>query len=134
MLSKRSDRPKISENAFQAQFIDLARQLGWRVAHFRPSINRRGKWSTAVQGDGVGFPDNILVKGSRIIAAELKSEAGKLTPEQLIWLNVFRLTDAEVYVFKPSDYDNIVEILRHKPDNRTIPEMMMDAAAKRGQM
>ena len=105
-------RLKQSEPAFQAAVIHLAKLKGWRVAHFRPALDRRGKWSTAVAGDGVGFPDLVLVRGARLVIAELKSERGRVEPEQRAWLDAWRATGAEVYVWSPSDFPTIEEALR----------------------
>ena len=46
----------MSERELQDAVIQLARLLGWRVAHFRPAMTTRG-WRTPVSADGAGFPD-----------------------------------------------------------------------------
>ena len=103
---------QISEAAFTAQIIQLARVLGWRVAHFRPAMTKRGRWVTAVQGDGVGFPDLIMLRHTRGIMAELKAAKGKTTPEQEAWLESARRAEFEAYVWRPSDIDEIERTLR----------------------
>lgn len=102
-----------SEEALQSGVIDAMQQLGWRVAHFRPAKTAKG-WRTAVQGDGKGFPDLIAVKGRRCIVAELKSEAGDVTPEQQRWLDDFKASGHEVFVWRPMDWleDRIMDVLR----------------------
>lgn len=94
----------ISEARFQAQVIQIARTFGWRVAHFRPGMDRRGNWKTAVQGDGEGFPDLILVhvKTHDIIFAEIKSDRGALTPDQVKWLEAL---DGLAIVWRPRDFN-----------------------------
>lgn len=62
--------PLTTEAMFQIEIIELARILGWRVAHFRPAQTRHG-WRTPVAADGKGFPDLVLVR-ERVIYAELK--------------------------------------------------------------
>ena len=110
---------KISETAFTAQILELAQTFGWKTAHFRPGmtsrLDRNGKsvWVTAVQGDGAGFPDLVLVRASRLIFAELKSETGAVKKLQGGWLVALEgIKGAEVYVWKPSDWDLILRILR----------------------
>jgi hypothetical protein len=105
----------ITESDFLKQVIDLAHIYGWKVAHFRPAMTARG-WRTAVQADGAGFPDLVLVR-DRVIFAELKSDGGKLSVSQDTWL--YRLVEAAknmmglgVYVWRPSDFDGIVEVLK----------------------
>jgi hypothetical protein len=42
----------------------------------------------------------------------LKSERGKLRPEQSDWLDALRLLpQAEVFVWTPADWDSLVEVL-----------------------
>ena len=87
---KKAKLPKISEKEFQAQVLQFAKLHGWRTAHFRPAMTAKGRWVTAIQGEGKGFPDTVLVRGYRLIFAELK--AGRVpsecvpTVEQQAWL------------------------------------------------
>lgn len=74
-----------TEAELQAAVIDLARLYGWRVAHFRASRTKRG-WSTAVAADGKGYPDLTLVRPPELLFVELKGEQGRVSPEQLVWL------------------------------------------------
>lgn len=101
---------KLSEEQFYRQIVDLAHTFGWAVAHFRPAKTAKG-WRTPVGADGAGFPDLVMVRikeGQRIILyVELKSQEGKVTPEQKQWLDLLNGS-----VWKPSDFNLIVEILR----------------------
>jgi hypothetical protein len=89
----------ISEAEFLKQVLELARVRGWFSAHFRPGRTASGGWRTAVQGNGAGFPDLVLVRlagpgpgserksGYVIIFAELKrSPKEKLRPDQIDWM------------------------------------------------
>jgi hypothetical protein len=75
---------------------------------------------TPVQGDGKGFPDLVLVKGSTIAFVELKSEKGNLTPEQATWMQdlsyAAKADNNRVYtrVWKPSDDGEIESFLTEK--------------------
>jgi hypothetical protein len=75
----------LSEADFQQRVMDAARRAGWRVAHFRAAKTQRGNWITPMTGDK-GFPDLALAKDGRVILAELKSDKGKPSKEQLAWL------------------------------------------------
>jgi len=103
--------PALSESAFQAQVIHYAKLRSWRIAHFRPALDRRGRWKTAVQADGAGFPDLCIVRGNRIIWAELKSPTGVVSAEQQQWLDALRMASQDVYLWRPDDWDEIVRIL-----------------------
>jgi hypothetical protein len=56
----------------------------------------------------------VLVKENRLIFAELKSSIGKVSPAQTEWLDALKKTGVEVYLWRPDDFDSIVEILRGK--------------------
>lgn len=112
---------KLSEAKFTDMVLGLAKTYGWRRVHFRPAMNRRGQWSTAVQGDGVGFPDALLLKGSWLIAAELKVDKNEPTPEQTAWLDNFAKTGAFSYCWWPKHWDEIEEILRDGPTQESVP-------------
>jgi len=109
----------ISEKAFTAQIIALARWYKWRTAHFRPAMTKRGRWVTPVQGDGAGFPDLVLChKGKgRLIFAELKTEKGKLSAKQNEWIDDLRWCEEKyscvvACVWRPSDIEEIEELLK----------------------
>ena len=94
------NRILISEKQFQELVIDYARLKGWEVYHTHNS--RRS---------APGYPDLSMVRGARHVVAELKSEHGRLTPEQERWLEAFRATPAEVYIWRPSAWPDIKRVL-----------------------
>jgi hypothetical protein len=99
------------EQSFQAVVIEVAQLAGWRVAHFRAARTAHG-WRTPVTADGVGWPDLVCVRPPRLLFAELKSETGTVRPRQAVWLDVLRLLpQAEVFVWRPRDWDALVETL-----------------------
>ncbi len=104
---------KLNESDFMQQVIDLGHLYGWTIAHFRPAWSRDGKrCMTTVQADGKGFPDLCMVKQFRLIFAELKSEGGRLSPEQEAWISVLNCSmRCEVYIWKPENWLEIVNIL-----------------------
>lgn len=91
----------LTEKEFTEQVRELARICGWKYYHTWSSIHSPR-----------GFVDVVMCRDNRLIFAELKSEKGKLTTYQQEWLDTLRLTGAEVYVWRPSDFNNIVEVLR----------------------
>ena len=97
MLDKR-----ISEADWQAHVIELAETLGW--SHYHTYDSRR---STE------GFPDLVLVR-ERVVFAELKREDGKLTSDQVAWVNDLLRANAEVYVWRPSDRDQVAQVLSRR--------------------
>lgn len=101
----------ISEADFQAAVIDLARVNGWRVVHFRPARTEQG-WRTPVAADGKGFPDLVCCGRGRVIFVELKSQQGRIRPEQQQWLDSLQAVGAEAYVWRPSDWPHVQEVLQ----------------------
>ncbi len=101
----------MTEAEFQTQVLQLARLLGWRTAHFRPARTAHG-WRTAVSGDGAGFLDCILVRGSLVLFVELKADRGRLRVEQEAWLEALRLAGQQVYIWRPADWPEIERVLQ----------------------
>jgi hypothetical protein len=102
----------MNESDFLRLIIDLAHVHGWKVAHFRAGMRADGQYRTSVQGDGAGFPDLVLVR-ERVIFAELKTDKGKFLSElQASWTLALNTAAQEVYVWRPSDWDRIVEVLK----------------------
>ena len=125
-------RTAMREADLLAAVIDLAHLYLWRVAHFRP-CRTEGGWRTAVQADGEGFPDLILVRAGRLVLAELKRTGGQPTYEQWAWLALAQGYDpetdwitlsaslrrgtsgyiraVEAHLWRPSDWPEIVQVL-----------------------
>lgn len=102
----------MTEADWQTQVLDLARLYGWRVAHFRPARTEHG-WRTPVAADGKGWPDLVLVHPDKgVIFAELKTDRGRLSDDQKAWIDLLDAAGAAVHVWKPSDFDQVQEVLR----------------------
>ncbi|MCR4339127.1 MAG: VRR-NUC domain-containing protein [Gemmatimonadaceae bacterium] len=110
----------MTERELQTAVIDLARLLGWKVAHFRPALTARG-WRTPVEADGAGYPDLTLAhpKQRRLLMVELKAKGGKLSVAQCDWLDTLTDTECcEVYCWHVDDWTNgtVERLLRDRPD------------------
>ena len=100
----------VTEHELQDAVIQLARLLGWRVAHFRPAMTAHG-WRTPVSADGAGFPDLVCAhpKQRRLLMVELKAADGRLSVEQAEWLAALDGI-CEVYVWYPRHWtDGTIE-------------------------
>lgn len=85
-----------------AQVMQLAHLYKWKVYHTHDS--RRSP---------AGYPDLTLCRGSRLAYAELKTAKGRLTREQQEWLTALsEVPNVEAYCWRPSDWDEIVRLLR----------------------
>lgn len=98
-----STAARLTERQLSDAVRDLAIRLGWACYHTFDS--RRSQ---------AGFPDWVLVRGSRLLFIELKSEKGRVSDAQANWLLALSLTPAEVHVWKPADWfsGNIEAVLR----------------------
>lgn len=112
--------------AFEGKVIQLAGLLQYRVAHHRAAKTEKG-WRTPIQGPGSkGFLDTVLARyrrdgGARVIIAELKSsDTAPLTPDQRVWLDLWRQAGYEAYVWRPKHLHNgeIEAVLRNDPPQR----------------
>jgi len=100
-----------SERDFATAVEDALRLYSWKFTHFRPAMKQNGRWVTALSGDK-GFPDYFCVRGPRALAIELKSDTGRLTPEQSAWLGALEAAGIETWVMRPRDMDRLLEVLR----------------------
>ena len=103
--------PPMSEDQLLTAVLDLAAVLHWRCLHIRPARTARG-WASAVQADGVGWPDVFLVRRDRALAFELKSPTGRVSPEQVRWLADLNAAGIPARVMRPADWPTIVKLLR----------------------
>ena len=100
-----------SEADFMRTVTELAELFGWSWVHFRPARTAHG-WRTPVSGPmGTGWPDLLMVRGKRLIVAELKRDGGKPTPEQVRVLDLLGVA-AEAYVWRPADWSAVEAALR----------------------
>ncbi len=89
----------ISEREFQAAVREYAESQGWVIFTTRDS-----KHSPA------GEPDLRLVR-ERVVWVELKRELGKTTQKQEEAITVLAHAGAEVYVWRPSSWTEIEQVL-----------------------
>lgn len=90
-----------TEKQFMAEVVKLAKLKRWHHIYHTYNSHRSNP----------GFPDLCLVRKNRIIFAEIKSEKGWLSAFQKSWVAALVLCPVEVYVWRPSDMDTIIEVL-----------------------
>ncbi len=84
------------------QIVDAARYFGWSVFHVFDS--RRS---------APGFPDLICAKEGRMLAIEVKTEKGKVSPHQAFWLDVLgTVPGVTAMVARPSGWEDVERALR----------------------
>lgn len=91
----------VTEAELQANVLELADRRGWLSYHTHDS--RRS---------AAGFPDLALVRGDRLVFAELKREGRYPTPAQRTWLAALgQVAGVESYLWRPSRWSDIARVL-----------------------
>jgi Holliday junction resolvase len=101
--------PPISEAQFQSQITQYAELRGWEWLHVRAGRTEHG-WRVPVSGTmAAGWPDLVLVRGSRVLFLEVKRQDGKVTYDQQRVLDVLTLLygNFKARAVRPSDWDFI---------------------------
>jgi Holliday junction resolvase len=84
-----------TERAFQRQVCDLLKLYGWWVSYHWSSLHSPRGW-----------PDVFALKGGRALALELKTERGRVRPEQVEWIAALNeIPGITARVCRPSDWD-----------------------------
>jgi hypothetical protein len=93
----------ITESEFQEQELAAAGYAGWKLRYHTHDSRRSAE----------GFPDLVLIheKLGRIAVVELKSEKGRVPPEQVRWIKAFRAAGVPAYIWRPSDWAEVCSVL-----------------------
>lgn len=92
----------IKEKEFLQLVKDAARVHGWLTYH-----------NLDARGSDPGFPDLVLVRPPVVLFVELKTERGRVRPEQQTWIDKLKLcrrVDADVV--RPHHWPELVKVLR----------------------
>lgn len=102
-----------TEAPFQQQVTQLARFYGWDLIFHAPdNIPRQTRSGRVVkQHVAPGFPDLVMVRQPELLVVELKAEDGRVSKDQVIWLNALAACGVETHIWKPSDFDELHERL-----------------------
>jgi hypothetical protein len=97
--------PESPEGVLLAKVRRVALDNGWLFHHVRNS-----------RGCDPGFLDICCVKpGQPLLIAELKSREGKLTLEQMQWMEFLRQAQGiETYLWRPADWPTIQHLLTQR--------------------
>jgi hypothetical protein len=90
-ITRMPARP-MTERQLQQSVTDLCRLFHLLCYHTRDS-----------RGSAAGFPDLVII-GSRIVYAELKSEHGKTTIQQRCWRDGIKEAGGTYYLWTPADW------------------------------
>lgn len=84
----------MSEATLQSRVVRDARSLGFLAYHTRDS-----------RGSDRGWPDLVLAHPAwgLLLVRELKSQKGRVRPEQRAWLNALTALGVDAGIWRPSD-------------------------------
>lgn len=88
--------PTMSEEQFQQRILDYCQLRGLLVFHDHDS--RR---------NNPGFPDLVIVGQHGVVFAELKTDTGKLRPDQETWLTALHHAGAIAVIWRPSMWEQV---------------------------
>lgn len=97
----------LTEAQFQSRVMDLAHLHGLHVHHCRPARMASGKWATPISGNK-GFVDLVIAGPGGVLFRELKTDRGKLSPDQTSWLHVLETAGADAGVWRPDDWPSVI--------------------------
>lgn len=86
----------VTEKAWQNTVLELASYGRWLTYH--PHDSRH---STP------GWPDLALVRPPELVMVELKTDVGRLSSAQKLWLNALLACGVECHVWRPRDFDEV---------------------------
>lgn len=100
----------MNEAQWQAKVVEFARWNGWHVFH--PYYSRRSE---------PGWPDLSMIRGDRLVFAELKSRTGRVSPPQHHVLGLLAaVPHVEVYLWRPMDWPDVMQVLQRVPAARAV--------------
>ena len=90
-----SSHNPMTEDQFQTVVLQLAELSGYGVRYHNPDSRR----------SQAGFPDLVLGSSSRrrVLFRELKTDIGRLSPEQVLCLETLTLAGLDAAVWRPND-------------------------------
>ena len=102
MAKKVEKKFRESEADFRGWVLHLAALYGWTVYYVPDS-----RWCSCP-----GFPDLTLRRSGKVLFRELKTETGRLSREQEMWLGDLRACGCDVGVWRPAMRAEITDALK----------------------
>jgi len=96
----------VTEDQFERWTAGVAKRGGWHGVHTRKSF---GVMMGVFVEDAFGIPDWIFSNGVRTIWRELKSQRGRVSPQQRVWIDRLVSSGQDAKVWRPSDEREILE-------------------------
>lgn len=95
------NRQVLDEANFMRRVVFAARSLDWLVHN-----------TFQLKHAETGYPHLTMVREKRLIFAKFKLTTERPDDQQLLWLARLEQTGAEVYIWRPDQYTDILRILK----------------------
>lgn len=99
----------MSEIQWERWVVRVAALYGWHGFHVRQS---EGNVQGIQRADAYGWPDWVFVRGE-VLYRELKTEVGRLTAAQKLWIATLGEAGANVKVWRPSMWQEVIDTFSH---------------------
>lgn len=96
--------PGLTETQFQTTILELARSRCWVDYHTLDSRGSQGGW-----------PDLVLIRPPQLLFVELKAPKGRVSALQQFWLDGLGVAGVDARLWRPADWDEIVDVLGTPP-------------------
>jgi hypothetical protein len=107
----------MTEDDLLRAVLDLCQYRGALTFHARPARTAKG-WRTPVMGNGAGFPDLVIVGTCGVLYRELKTNEGRVSAAQRLWLQRLRDAEMDADIWRPRDLEQGVVLAALKRISR----------------
>lgn len=91
-------------------------QLQQRITDYCDLLRLRWHHETDSRRSKAGYPDLSICGPGGFLFAEIKTDAGRLRPEQTAWLDDLERAGIEAHCWRPMDWPHIEATLRRLAD------------------
>jgi len=106
---------EMSEEQFRRKVRQIAKLYGWDMQYHTHNSRR----------SDAGWPDEGIAhtEHKRILFIELKTDKGRVTAAQKMWIDALQGIGMEAAIWRPKDIDLIVEVLGPKQKSLRLIEL-----------
>jgi hypothetical protein len=109
----------VSEAEWMVAIGDRLDYYGWTWHDTYPTRRTPGRWTPEHSAKGV--PDLICLRPPRVLWLEIKTETGRVTPQQEAWLEGLRQSGEEAYIVNvPRGFNWLDDLLRPDAEQLTM--------------
>ena len=110
MISSPSTATPFSSDAATSKLFDQSAlsTLAQRLVEAARHAGADAADAVAVRGISQG----VEVRDGRVLFCEVKSQAGRLSPDQVLWLDALKECDVDYFLLRPDTLDTFLAVIR----------------------